>query len=299
MKTLVSLLFALCFADCWRPALAADIKNARSGQEGAKSGSPRTIPFPSSPSTSRCRRVRPMIPPARRGWPSFTAALIDEGAGNMDSKRLPRSAGRSCHSAARQCRARLSGDLDRHLERERAARRCICCRLALTHPRFDAEAVNAGAGPDHPGFRKAIPGQPHAWRGAAFCASFLRRPSLWPSQRWRGRQHFRHHGRGSARLRPKPLGQGRPEDRGGGRHHRAGGAEAAGRHLPAGVRAPRRRRCPMSGGWAAPGVHVHSAAGAAADRRVRPARHHARRSGFHSRLCRQLHPGRRRISPRA
>ena len=86
-----SCLLAVCRACLLAPvpARAADIQNYRSGQECAKSGSPKTTPFPSSPSVSRCRRVRPMTRPARRGWPSFAASLIDEGAGNLDSKRLP------------------------------------------------------------------------------------------------------------------------------------------------------------------------------------------------------------------
>ena len=64
---------------------------------------------------------------------------------------------------------------------------------------------DAGARPDdpgHPGRRQ--PARP-PWRGALF-QGFLQRPSLWPSQRRRCRQPLRHHGRGSARLRPQPLG---------------------------------------------------------------------------------------------
>ncbi len=62
-------------------------------------------------------------------------------------------------------------------------------------------------------------------------------------------------------------------------HGRAAGAQC-------GTAGPARRAC-------------DAVAGAAAHYRVRPAGHHAFRSRFHSRLCRQLHPGRRRLCRRA
>ena len=136
------------------------------------------------------------------------------------------------------------------LTRESAPGDAVCCRLALTHPRFDAEAVTRVRAQMIQSIQEGESRAAH--RGAArLFQGLLQRPSLWPSQRWRGRQHLSaitaEDLRGFAK---KPLGQGRSEDRRGRRHHGAGGARNFWPTPSSPCPAPRRRRCPISGGWA-------------------------------------------------
>ena len=103
-------------------------------------------------------------PGAKPGLAAFAAALMDEGAGNMDSKAF--------HEAladhAIQFRASVERDylvISVVSLTENLPEAMRLMQTALTHPRFDAEAVSAGAHPDH-----AIPGAGRkraAQRGAA------------------------------------------------------------------------------------------------------------------------------------
>ena len=148
-------------------------------------------------------------------------------------------------------------------------------QLALTHPRFDAEAVTRVRAQIIQSLQQDE-AEPPAWRSRAFMRDFF------------GGHAYAHpvdgeidsisvdHGGGSAQFRAQPLDQRRPQDRGGGRHHRAGAAPSCWARPSSRCRARCRRRCPMSGRLGAPGVHVVAAAGAAAHRHVRPAGHHAR-----------------------
>ena len=77
-------------SDCAGPDAGRRHQELSTWARMPKSGSAEdhTVPIIAC-STSRCRRARPMIRPARRAWRPSPPSLIDEGAGNMDSKRLP------------------------------------------------------------------------------------------------------------------------------------------------------------------------------------------------------------------
>lgn len=136
----LSAVFLALFLAMLAPALAADIKPLDLGKGvDVWFSEDHTVPivafnitFPSGAAYD---------PAAKSGLASFAAALIDEGAGNMDSRAFQEALA----DHAIQLRANVERDdmvLSVVTLSENAPLAMHLVQMALTHPRFDAEAVN-------------------------------------------------------------------------------------------------------------------------------------------------------------
>ena len=181
--------------------------------------------------------------------------MIDEGAGDLDSKAFHEAlANRAISFSARAERDYLVISIS--TLKENAPEAMHLLQLALTHPRFDNEALNAGAHPDHP-VAAAGPGRAaSAWPARGFARDFFDGHAYAHPTNGEIGSISAITAERSAQFRPQPLGQERPEGGGGGRHHRAGPDQASGRDLPAGVRRQCAPSLPNVGRLGAPGVHV-------------------------------------------
>ena len=148
-------------------------------------------------------------------------------------------------------------------------RRCVCCRLALTRPRFDAEAVSRVRAQIIQSLQQDREPSRRTWRGAAFMRDVLRRPSLCPSRRRRvGSVSADHARRICSNFATQPLGA-RAASRS---RWRATSPPPALTKLLADTFQPVSGAMPAAaaadvGRLGAPGVHVMPHAGAAAHRR--------------------------------
>ena len=132
--------FLILLASLSVPAAAADIKPLDLGKGvDVWFSEDRTVPIIAFNITFPAGAA--YDPASKGGLASFTAALIDEGAGNMDS--------RAFHEAladhAIQLRASVERDdmiLSVVTLKENAPLAMHLVQMALTHPRFDAEAVS-------------------------------------------------------------------------------------------------------------------------------------------------------------
>ena len=253
-RLLTGLAFALAGIDAWRlvPAQAADIKTHRSGQECRSLVRRRSHRAHRRAGDRRCRRARPMIRPARPGLAAFAAALIDEGAGNMDSKAF--------HDAladhAIQFRASVERDylvISIVTLTENLPEAMHLLQTGADPSALRRRSGDAGAHPDDPGHpARRQPSRPTVARRAFAKAFFNGHPYGHPAD-GDAASHVRHHRRRSAQLRPQPLGA-----RAACKIAVAGDITAAGRHqadraTPSSrCRAPRRRRRRRSASWASP-----------------------------------------------
>ena len=294
MKKRILLPCCLLFA-CAAPACAADVKPHRSRQ-----GTSRCLVRRGSHLAHRLaggdvsRRLAPMTRPARRGWPVLPASLIDEGAGGLNARAFHGALADRAIQFQRQGGSRLYGGGHHHPERE-SARGAASAAAGADPSALRRRCGDAGARRrSSRACNRARPSRP-MWRGAPSWRAFFNGHALWPCQP-------------TARLPASPPSRrticaASPTAhwvKGGLKIAIAGDINArrrrqtAGRHVQAGV--GRRAAAAAAGGrLGQPGIHVLAMTGAAAHRDVRPAGHHARRSGFHARLCRQLHSRRRRI----
>ena len=117
-------------------------------------------------------------PAAKAGLASFAASLIDEGGGNMDSKAF--------HNALADKAIQFRASVDRDYLivsvvslKENMPEAMRMLQAALTHPRFDAEAMNRVRTQILQSLEPRR--KPPAHRGPqGFCQSFLQRSSVWP-----------------------------------------------------------------------------------------------------------------------
>ncbi len=139
MRALLSALLALLFAACAAPSFAADIKTIDLGpQAQVWFAEDHTVPIVafsiSLPAGSA------YDPAGKAGLAAFTAAMIDEGAGNLDSRAFHEAlANRAIRFSAGAERDYLVISIATLSENAPEAMRLL--QLALTHPRFEAEAV--------------------------------------------------------------------------------------------------------------------------------------------------------------
>ena len=90
-----------------------------------------------------------MILPEKPDWPVFAASMIDEGAGGLDSKAFHEAlANRAISFSARAERDYVVISVT--TLKENAPEAMHLLQLALTRPRFEAEALDPRARPDHP-----------------------------------------------------------------------------------------------------------------------------------------------------
>ena len=170
------------------PALRRRHQARRSAARRAKSGSPRTTPSPSSPSTSRCRPARPMTRRARPGLAAFAGVHDRRRRGRASTPRPSTTRWPTAPSSSRASAERDYLVISIATLSENAPEAMHLLQLALTHPRFDADAVDAGARPDAPE-PAAGRGRAAAGRGArASCAAFFSGHPYAPSHRRRRRQ---------------------------------------------------------------------------------------------------------------
>ena len=234
-------------------------------------------------------------PAGKAGTANLIASLLDEGAGDFDSKtfqdRLDRKAIQLSFQADRD---HIRGSLRTLSENRDEAFDDL--RLALTAPRFDAADVELNPRADHV-LAAAADDQPDRYRGRA--GGRRRLPIIPMAARWAARwNRCRDHHRRSASLYASGAGARQPEDRRRRRYRRRNGEGHA---------RPRVRRAAGAAGTDA--GRGHGAAGARAPHhrqsrraadgdRFRRRRHRAQRSGFHGRLYRQRHSRRRSFSSR-
>ena len=204
----------------------------------------RTTPFRSSPSTRASSAAPPLDPEGRRGTAALMAALLDEGAGALDSAAFATALedlAADIGFSTSDDDVRLSATM---LTDTRDATTDLL-RLALTEPRFDAEPVERLRAQTLASIQQND-ADPRTRAGVELlCAGLPRAPLRQSDQRKRG-VGGRHHRRRPPR---RPRGGADPRaasGRGRRRHHRRRAAPPPRPHLRGAARdrtrAPRRRR---------------------------------------------------------
>ena len=229
----------------------------------------------------------------KAGTADFVASLLDEGAGDFDSKTFHDRLDRKAIEMSFQRRPRhIHGSLRTLSENRDEAFDDL--RLALTAPRFDAADVEINRAQIMSSLRRADD-EPDRYRQPALVGDGVRRPSLRPAGERHAGIGADHHHRRSAR----PI--------------RIGCWRATISRSPSSATSTRKRqrpcstacsvRCRRSRSWrrsrpsspqgSAP--HRRQSRRAAGGGRFRRPRHRAQGSGFHGRLYRQPHSRRRLV----
>ena len=191
------------FARVALAALALLARRARRrGDDRSSGSSARPASRPGWCASRPCRWSRSISPstaaPARTsrtkpGVANLAADLLDEGAGDLDGK--PSTSGwktRRSSSASRSARDHFRGSLRTLNEHRDEAFDLL--RLALTAPRFDAEAVERVRGQVLSALRRDTT-NPEQHRQPPLVGDGVSRPSLWPREQ-------RHAGNGAAHHAP-------------------------------------------------------------------------------------------------
>ena len=143
-------------------------------------------------------------PAGKAGLATFAGAMMDEGAGDLDSKAFHEAlANRAISFSARADRDYLVISIT--TLKENAPEALHLLQLALTRPRFDNEPLTRVRTQIIQSLQQDQV-EPQRVAARAFIARLFRRSCLCPSRLGRDRHRRVHHRGGPAQLRPHAIG---------------------------------------------------------------------------------------------